>query len=309
MTPPSGLLRPLRIAGVLAAVALLATACGTESAPGTVGPGSGSPSATSPVPAQSSPPGLRDLDVTSLMGNWFVTGDGVEPGLMVTVDAGEFRVWQKCGAAFAGWRASTSGLFAAGVSAWSGTCTDKPDLPWLETATGWQPDGDGIAIVGGDGTTLARLAPGASPTADKNTLGSLADPPVVTDDIRAALNASPSLPSGITPATRAALLGAWIAVRRSGSPSPQLSYREPPGVTLKADGSWSGSDGCNGGGGRWNADDDGHVIASSGPSTLVGCDNIDAPGWFAGAWLAGFDGDVLVTFDKDGTELGRFTRA
>ncbi len=305
MTPPSGL---LRVAGALASVALLTAACGTETAPGAGSPSAGSPSTSSSGPAQSSPAALSSLDVTSLMGNWFVIGIGVEPDLMVTVDAGEFRVWQACGAAFAGWRGSTSGLFAADVSSWSGTCTDKPDLPWLETSTGWQPDGDGIALVGSDGATLARLAPGASPTADKNTMDSLADPPVVTDEIRAFLNASPSLPAGITPATREALLGAWIAVRPSGRPSPQFSHSTPPGVTLNADGSWGGSDGCNGGGGRWNADDEGRVIASSGASTLIGCDNIDAPGWFAAAWLAGFDGDALVTFGQDGTELGRFTR-
>jgi hypothetical protein len=243
------------------------------------------------------------------MGNWFVTGDGVEPGLMATVDAGEFRVWQQCGAAFAGWRGSTSGLFAADVSSWSGTCPDKPDLPWLDTATGWLPDGSGIALIGGDGSTLARLAPGATPTADKNTLGSLADPPVVTDEIRALLNASPSMGAGISSsATRASLVGSWIAVLPSPRPSSNLTYREPPGVTIKSDGTWSGSDGCNGSGGRWNADEEGRVIASSGPTTLVGCGNIDAPGWFAGASLAGFDGDVLVTFDHDGKELGRFTR-
>ncbi len=305
MTPPSGL---RRIAGVLAAVALLTTACGTEAAPGTGSPSPGSQSPTSPGPAQSSPPGLRGLDVSSLMGNWFVTGNGVEPELMATVDAGEFRVWQKCGAAFAQWRASTSGLFASGISSWSGSCGDRPDLPWLDTATGWQPDGDGIALVAGDGSTLARLAPGATPKADKNTAGSLADPPVVTDEIRTLLNASPSMGAGITASgTRASLVGVWIAVLPSPRPSTQYSPRNPPGVTLKTDGSWSGSDGCNGAGGRWNADE-GRVIASSGPQTLIGCDNIDAPGWFARAWLAGFDGDVLVTFDQDGKELGRFTR-
>lgn len=294
----------LRVAGVLAAVALLATACGTETAPGT-----GSSSPTSPGQAQSSPPGLRGLDVSSLMGNWFVTGDAVEPGLMVTVDAGELRVWQKCGAVFAGWRGSTTGLFVAGVSSWSGPCGDKPELPWLENATGWQPDGDGIALVGTAGSPLARLTPGATPTADKNTAGSPADPPVVTDEIRALLNASPAMPAGTTPATRATLTGTWIAVLPSPRPSSNLQYSQLPGVTLKADGSWSGSDGCNGGGGRWNADDEGRVVASSGPQTKIGCDNIDAPGWFARAWLAGFDGDVLVTFDQDGKELGRFTRS
>jgi hypothetical protein len=309
MTPPSGL---RRIAGVLAAVALLATACGTETTPGTGSPSAGSQSPTSPGPAQSSPPGLRGLDVSSLIGNWYVTGDGVEPGLMATVDAGEFRVWQKCGAAFAQWRASTSGLFAAGVSGWSGPCGDRPDLPWLDTATGWQPDGDGIVLVAGDGSTLARLAPGATPKADKNTLGSLADPPVVTDEIRAILNASPSMGSGTTSsATRSMLVGSWVAVRPSPSPSSALgSPAEAPGFTLRDDGTWRGTDGCNGSGGRWNADPEGRIIASSGPSTLVGCNSINAPGWLGAALLAGFDGDnVLVLFDYQGVELGRLTRA
>ena len=134
----------MRLAMGLAGGLLLLTGCS-----GATGPGAGalSPSVSAPTsetagptPGSTRAPGPEGLDVTALVGNWFVTGKDAEPGLTVTVAPDEFRVWQKCGAAFAPWRASPSGLFAATVSAWSGSCDTRPDLPWLLTATRWQPD-------------------------------------------------------------------------------------------------------------------------------------------------------------------------
>ncbi len=42
-----------------------------------------------------------------------------------------------------------------------------------------------------------------------------------------------------------------------------------------------------------------------GPSTLIGCDNVDVPSWFATARRAGFDVDVLVLYSSRGIEIAR----
>lgn len=300
----------VRAAAAIVGCVMVLTAC-ASTAPGQSGPSPSGSTPTSqtgsPEPSATAATGPEGLDVTSLVGNWFVTGDGAENGLMATVAPDEFRVWQRCGAAFAPWRASPSGLFAAQVSSWSGPCGDRPELPWLEKATGWRPDGATIVLLGSTGAEVGRLTPGASPTADANTTPDYATPPPVTDEVRAVLDAAPTLGAGVTSgSTPEMLVGSWIAKRPGGG---SFGGPDKPGITVNDDGTWSGSDGCNGSGGRWASDGMSRLVATSGPSTLIGCDGVNAPGWFSSAWLAAFDGDELVLFGYDGKELGRLTRA
>ncbi|MFC6236282.1 hypothetical protein [Longivirga aurantiaca] len=309
MAPASGL---LRLAGTLAAIALLATSCGTETAPGADGSGTAGGSASS-APA-SAAPSPSDLDVASLVGTWSVSADGAPPGLLVTISPGEVTVWQDCGAVGLSWRASTSGMFAAALGSWAGECGTpaRPDAAWLEAVAGWQPEGTGIRLVDPSGAESATLEPAAPPTVKAYAGIRVPDQASLTDEMRRALNATPSMGAGVSrAATRELLVGAWVAVPPATAPADSGALdRETPGFTLAEDGLWKGTDGCNGGGGRWNADAEGRIIATSGNSTLVGCNNIDAPRWLGGAWLAGFTSDgTLVLYDYEGAELGRLTRA
>src|SRR5690606_5056269 len=82
-----------------------------------------------------------------------------------------------------------------------------------------------------------------------------------------------------------------------------------PHVEFAADGSWTGSDGCNGGSGRWAVSSSGEFLSTAGPSTLMWCDGAAIPSWVALAASAGFDADGLLhLFDASGTELGVLTR-
>lgn len=308
MAPASGL---LRLAGALATIALLATSCGTETAPGADSSGSAAGTAsTAPASAAPSPNGL---DVASLIGTWSVSADGAPPGLLVTFSPGEVALWQDCGAVSLSWRASTSGMFVAALSSWDGDCGTPahPDPAWLETVAGWRPDGTGILLVDLSGVESATLEPAAPPTVNAYAGIRVPDQASLTDEMRRALNATPSVGAGISRvATRELLVGAWVAVPPATATADSgVLNRETPGFTLAEDGYWKGTDGCNGGGGRWNADAEGRILATSGFSTLIGCNNIDAPRWLGGALLAGFTADgTLVLFDYQGTELGRLTR-
>jgi hypothetical protein len=58
----------------------------------------------------------------------------------------------------------------------------------------------------------------------------------------------------------------------------------------------------------WREPDEGSVLATMGLTTLIGCDNVDVPSWFATARRAGFDGDVLVLSSGRGVEIARMRR-
>jgi heat shock protein HslJ len=118
----------------------------------------------------------------------------------------------------------------------------------------------------------------------------------------AASSAVPS--SGVSPLERQELLGRWVPVLARSD-----RWHETPYVQFSQDGTWHGTDGCNGLSGRWNVDPDGAFEASSGPSTLIGCDNVNLGRWLVQAQAVKLDGDVLVLRDAKGNETGRLQRS
>jgi heat shock protein HslJ len=182
-----------------------------------------------------------------------------------------------------------------------------PTVDWLDGARRFRGVGERRELLGADGSVLATLVPATLPSsaAEVSNIGpdptaAPADPGDLPD-----LDADPApLPAGLRAATRADLLGRWVPEGRAGASSD----RREPHVDLDADGTWSGSDGCNGAGGAWTSDDGGTILALSGASTLIGCENHEIGSWLAGAASAGFDGDTLLLTDFAGHELGRVER-
>ena len=155
-------------------------------------------------------------------------------------------------------------------------------------------------LVDRAGRTLARLVPGGRPKVDADTAKSEGEPPVVTDELRRLLGPAAPLPAGLRPASAAELAGRWVPAEGPGSRAPTRPYAE-----LKADGSWSGSDGCNGQGGRWVAGAAGAFLAVAGAQTLIGCEGANMAGWLSDAARAGFAGEQLVLLDRSGKEIAR----
>jgi hypothetical protein len=161
---------------------------------------------------------------------------------------------------------------------------------------------------------VARLVPGGRPKVDADTAPSEGEPPVPTDALRRMLAPAAALPAGLRPAAAADLVGRWVPADRPEDRTPWPSH-----VTFAADGDWTGSNGCNGQGGRWLAGPAGSFLAVAGPQTLMGCVPVArparaaAPGVHApvdGSWLtaasrAGLAGEELVLLDRSGRELGR----
>ncbi len=126
-------------------------------------------------------------------------------------------------------------------------------------------------------------------------------PPELTDRVHEYFRAAAALPIGLAPATAAMLEGKWVPVAYTVSTDPHALF--------EVDGTWTGSDGCNGGAGRWAVGADGEFLATSGPSTLIGCEGAPVPFWVSQATAAGINADGwLLLFDATGTEIGRLER-
>ncbi|GGM31189.1 MULTISPECIES: hypothetical protein [Micromonospora] len=247
---------------------------------------------------------------TGLIGSWTVTGlDGAEPILRLAPD--DLSVFEDCGVRLGQWRAHPDGLFVASVSGGlatsrsaGGECAGETETPdWLARVTGFRTDGDQRVLLDEQDQQVARLRPGARPSAPPEMSAEQAAPPVVTDQARRDLGPVKELPAALTAPARDAVLGRW-APADGARGGPRAAH-----VELRADGDWRGSDGCNGQGGRWVLGSGGAFLASSGPSTLIGCDNVPVGSWLDGARRIGLDGAVLVLFDAQGAETARLHRA
>lgn len=215
-------------------------------------------------------------DPAALVGRWQVDGTDQQ----VRLDPAALEVTAGCGTIAGTWRADPAGRFVAGVDSAEG-CAEWPG--WIAAAGGFRIDGDARVLLDRAGAEVARLVPVAGSVAPA-TAGRAVAPP-----------AAP-VPAGSTPAD---LPGRWAA---------------GPGAVVEfaLDGSWSGSDGCNGAGGSWAAGPDGGFLATAGSvRTLMACDApvVDVGYQVGEARWAVLDGAELVLLDADAAELGRFTES
>ena len=270
----------------------------------------GRPAAAPAPPTGASAAVARPADPVDLIGLWKLSADGEEAGAALLIDGTEFRLFRRCTALFGDWDADERGLFVADASSQSphtGAGCPPQDPPadvrdlqpaWLTRAVGFRAAGAGRELLDAAGAAVARLEPGAQVPPWPGIAAELFQPPVVTEEIRSGFRPAAALPAGLTPAGASALHGRWVPAR-----SPGRSY-----VEFQADGRWTGSDGCNGAGGRWVAGPGGAFLGTTGASTLIGCENVPVASWLADGRRAGLDGAVLVLVGADGKELGRLTR-
>ncbi len=292
----------------LLAVVLLGTCvsgCGSRTDVDALGQDRGA-AATSTVPVASpepsssgtSRPAAPGRDALDLVGTWAVSGKGVEAGTVLQV-ADDIEVFRDCGVVDADWDADgPEGLFVASSGSGDGTCPDaaRPEaVPWLQSAERFDVDGDARLLQDAEGHALARLEPQAlRPTYGPNRGGGPAPAPSVSARRRARAGVPPPLPPTAQAPTPEQLQRRWV---------PRGAEQTKAELLFAADGRYSGSDGCNGAAGRYALGSRGRLLATSGPSTLIGCNG--APVLVSGASRAGLVGGDLVLYDRDGSELQR----
>ncbi|MCW3814081.1 META domain-containing protein [Micromonospora sp. DR5-3] len=242
----------------------------------------------------------------ALLGNWTLAGVAEEPRGILRLAPDQIQLFGRCGILVGSWRADAGGFFVAGMFGSTGAeggrgCDSAPgqNPQWLNRVTSYQLEGETPLLLDADGAVVARLLPGATPTPGPYLAASEVGPPEITDEVRRRFAPAAALPATLTPATRDRLVGKWVPV--SG---PRRAY-----VEFKADGEWRGSDGCNGQAGRWVVDPAGAFLATTGPSTLIGCDGVPVGAWLSSSWRAGLDGKTLVLLDAQAKEAGRLRRA
>jgi hypothetical protein len=188
---------------------------------------------------------------------------------------------------------------------------------WLAKAAGYRVDGDHRIVLDGHGVEVARLVP--EPPVEGS---GVVDPGrAITEAEQHRFGPAAPVPPGLRPAERADVVGGWVpegvptssaGIAQDSSWSGGTPQGSPtsPFVAFAEDGSWTGSDGCNGTGGRWLADTGGAFLATGAAvSTLMACDTmVDVGAWVGATRRVALDGQVLVLLDVDGTTIGRLVR-
>ncbi|RLP77483.1 META domain-containing protein [Mycetocola tolaasinivorans] len=108
-----------------------------------------------------------------------------------------------------------------------------------------------------------------------------------------ALTACASGPGSSSVPSEKDLVGTWV---------PTTIYSTQPHLTLADDGTWTGSDGCNGTSGTWKVTPSGTLSVTAGPSTLIACEGEALPSLFAQSTRIRVEGsNVLLQDDKKKT--------
>lgn len=259
-----------------------------------------------PISGTSGP--VAPLAPESLIGSWTIV-DVADPGagrILRLADRDLDLVGSRCGTLGGSWRASSDGTFLADIFTAStaavegipGCAKASQETPeWLRRVTAYQFDGAGLPVLlDARAQPVARLIPGATPTPEPDKADDLLEPPVITDEARRAMKPAVALPAKLVPVDRTRLAGRWAP--RTGHKAAYLQFT--------ADGEWRGSDGCNDESGRWITAASGTLLTTARVFTLMYCaDSVSVGGWLLAARRAGFDGQVLVLLDAEGTETGR----
>ncbi len=297
-------MRRIRVTSVILAGTLL-TGCGGQPNPESPSP-AGSPAAPSTAAQRADPIGL--------IGLWTPIGADEEPEAVMRIGADSFELFRRCQIAEGTWDANEAGLFVGAPYGYvlvpdrRGCASEAPlrtadDLSpeWLARVTTFRAEGPDRLLLDGQGRVVVRLQPRTGPVDRPGLPPERTGVPAVTDEVRLAYAPARPVPASLTPVTPAALLGRW---RPESVPASQwYAY-----VEFRDGAQWTGSDGCNGVGGRWAAGPAGSFVATFGPSTAIGCDNVPVGDWMDRARRIGLDGTVLVLLDGAGNELGRLHR-
>ncbi|MFI5697594.1 META domain-containing protein [Kribbella sp. NPDC051586] len=133
--------------------------------------------------------------------------------------------------------------------------------------------------------------------------GKPAQPPVAGGQAPASATPTPQPPTAQT------VSGTWRPLQMAGFKSLKASRPDDPVLVFRADGTWTGSDGCNALQGTYSIGQRGEFTATSGPQHMMGCDNVPHTGVLKAAKRIAIDGDTLQFFGADGRQVASYARA
>lgn len=250
----------------------------------------GGSSSDAPVP-------MRPAD---LVGLWRLAGAPEKNGVLRIAAESNLSLWSSCGRMSGQWAANAAGLMVASIDSGSGRCDVQKAArsSWLHDVAGYRRGEAGPELLDSSGGVVARLLPGARLTPGPDVAPSEVEVPTLPEQPRPHWQALPDLPRSVVPVSREQLLGAWVPAGEDRRARP-----ERPHVRFHPDGSWTGSDGCNGTGGRWALGHGGAVLLTSGITTLIGCGNVNVLGSAPLARAAVDRDGFLVLYDFSGAPV------
>lgn len=257
--------------------------------------------ASSATASNSVSPSEASEPAVALIGLWKVQAEGESDSTWVVFTAGGFTVERDRRLIDGSWATGDDQVLAM-VSSWQGGSQNRY-VRWLTSAHSFRRAGSSRLLLAEDGHVLATLAPTTKAPNPIGALPELMDPPTLSPTGSDALSRPTPAPSPGTSLDTAGVVGSWQA----GTVEGQYSI---PLLTLRRDGTYLTSDGCNGTGGRWRLISDNRILTTIGGSAGVGCAIVvDVPTWFAHTRTIGISGDRLTLYDHAGTALGSLDRA
>ncbi|NUR98417.1 MAG: META domain-containing protein, partial [Kribbellaceae bacterium] len=112
----------------------------------------------------------------------------------------------------------------------------------------------------------------------------------------------PATPTPTPPVVSAQTVsGTWRPLQITGFKAmKQQTWPDDPVLVFKPNGTWTGSDGCNGLQGTFSIGEHGAFTASTGAQHMIGCDNVPNTGVLSAAKRVTIDGNTLQFFGADG---------
>lgn len=261
------------------------TACGSPSAP------------VEPASSPTSAAVARPEPGAGLVGLWKVTAPSEGDRTWARFTATGVDVNRDGLLLFASW--STAGdQLVADVTGFDGRLADVT-APWLTAAVSFARSGDGWTLRAADGSRVAELQPEGRPPQPRGAgTEQTVVPTLGPTDV--AVRVPVPAPSASVSTTE--LEGRWT----TGTAGPDETL---PFIAFSADGRYRTSDGCNGTSGRWRLLAGGRLIATAGISSATACGNlVPVSSWIWATTSVSIEGGRLRLLDRDGRELGAFTR-
>lgn len=243
---------------------------------------------------------VPESDPVDLVGLWrVIEAEGEDDPAWLRLGADGLHLWRDCGMLSGSWRADGSRFLgdmfmgSEGCEPWENT--------WLDEVVSYRPTegGPGWELLDAGGSPVAVLVEDGAPEPAPDHVDSLVEPPEVSDATREALRL-PTRPTDLEGSLDVGdLVGRWI---------PAETYQTDPFVEFSADGSWRSSDGCNETAARWVAGSGGEFLATTGVTSLIGCEGVSVMTWLGDAAWVDIDDGSLSLYDRDGDHIGDLVR-
>ncbi|WP_432941503.1 META domain-containing protein [Kribbella sp. CA-253562] len=132
--------------------------------------------------------------------------------------------------------------------------------------------------------------------------GSTTPPPAATTPAPAVSSAKPL-------AVSEQLAGTWRPLTMDGFNGLKMARPDNPTLTFNSDGTWTGSDGCNGISGTFTIGQRGEFTGTAGAQRLIECANVPHTAVLQAARRIAADQTTLKFYAGDGREVAIYARA